>query len=367
MENAEREVQFKDAAKHYFSSLLIYGTILAFISFCPVYNSTIGNESFDYITFFVLYYLLYVIIAPFIFFILKPKSLLQSKSVAVIEYFRRQVKRTNSTEEFLNNIEPNEFEKQAFMSFFIKGFFGVSSVILLCSNYLPSFGYNIDFLKVMFQQAQQYMTTGDTGGGIIQYIIDTGDMWLKLIFTFTLIIYSISYLTELNIFKNKIKSADTTPLGVFSCIICYYPIIIFTNQVLNLTEQSLLPVDNQNMLTALYIIAIAANLFSLIAIIRLGTKAGNLTNRGIVTGFPYNIIRHPDYSMQICYIITTSIPLFILPTEETGSKFFIILGILAWVYIYYLRAVTEERHLIKDEEYKKYVEKVKYRFIPKVI
>ena len=71
--------------------------------------------------------------------------------------------------------------------------------------------------------------------------------------------------------------------------------------------------------------------------------------------------------MQICYIITTSIPLFILPAEETGSKFFIILGILAWVYIYYLRAVTEERHLIKDEEYKKYVEKVKYRFIPKVI
>ncbi len=366
MGNNTQEVSFNDVTKHYLSSLLIYGIILAFIIFCPVYNGTITNEGYDYITFFVIYYFLYMVIAPIIYYTVKPKSVLQSKSVAVMNYFARQLKNPDSTQEFLKNIEPNDSEKLAFMSFFIKAFFGVSCIIMLFNNYLPSFGYNLDFLKVMFQQAQQYMTSGDTSGGIIQYIIDSGDMWLKLIFTFTTLIYAFSYLTELDLFKNKIKSTDTTPLGVLSCIICYYPIILVTNQFIQTTEKSLLPVNDMTLLAILNVLAILVNLFSLIAIIRLGTKAGNLTNRGIVTGFPYNIIRHPDYSMQIFYIVITTIPLYLMPSSETGSKFLLTIGTFTWIFIYYIRAITEERHLIKDEKYQQYVEKVKYRFIPKV-
>ena len=366
MENNTSEVKFNDITKHYLSSLLIYGLILAFIAFCPVYTDTIENPKFDYITFFVIYYFLYLVIAPIIFYALKPKSILQSKSVAVIKYFIRFCKRTTSTKEFLDNIEPKEFEKQAFMSFFIKAFFGVASVILLCNNYIPSLGYNLDFLKVMFQQAILYMQSGNTYGGVVQYILDTGDMWLKLIFTVTTLVYALSYLTELDLFRNKIKSADTTPLGVLSCIICYYPIVILTNKVIFITGDSLLAINNQSLLAALNLLAILVNLFSLVAILRLGTRVGNLTNRGIVTGFPYNIVRHPDYTMQICYIIITTIPLYFMPVEVAGSKFFITVGTLAWILIYYIRAITEERHLMKDEKYQQYVKKVKYRFIPKV-
>jgi protein-S-isoprenylcysteine O-methyltransferase Ste14 len=35
--------------------------------------------------------------------------------------------------------------------------------------------------------------------------------------------------------------------------------------------------------------------------------------------------------------------------------------------IYYWRAITEERHLSEDAEYRVYAKKVRYRFIPRVI
>ena len=127
-----------------------------------------------------------------------------------------------------------------------------------------------------------------------------------------------------------------------------------------------MPVNNQTLLFVLNLIVILANIGSLIAILRLGTKAGNLTNRGIETRFPYNIIRHPDYSMQIIYIIATSIPLFIVNTNSIFEKIMMTLTTFAWIYIYYLRAVTEERHLIKDTKYQEYCKNVKYRFIPKL-
>jgi len=37
---------------------------------------------------------------------------------------------------------------------------------------------------------------------------------------------------------------------------------------------------------------------------------------------------------------------------------------LAWSAVYFVRAWTEERHLLADPEYQAYVQKVRYRFIP---
>ncbi len=364
--NLEQQVTKKDILKHYLSSLVIYGIILVFIIVCPVYNQTISNENFDYTAFFFLYYLAYLIIAPIIFFTLKPKSILTSRNIAIWNYIKRQFEGNKKTEDYLKNIEPKEDEKQAFMILFMKTFFGVFSVNILCNNYLANPAYTIDFIKTLFIQSQiDNMGAGMTFASIAQFIIDTGDVWLKLIFAITTIILAFSYLTELDLFKNKIKSIDTTPLGVLSCIACYYPITILTERVFQVTSDSALNVDNQLLLLVLIILAILVNIGILISVIKLGTKSGNLTNRGIVTGFPYNIVRHPNYALYITYIIITTVPLMV--ANITGFEKFMMLGAtLIWIYIYYLRAITEERHLIKDPEYQAYVEKVKYRFIPKL-
>ena len=89
----------------------------------------------------------------------------------------------------------------------------------------------------------------------------------------------------------------------------------------------------------------------------LGTKCSNLTNRGIVTRGPYRFVRHPAYiSKNLAWWITL-IPIF---------GFYAFLSMFVWSFVYYLRAITEERHLIKDLDYQEYCRNVKYRFIPGV-
>ena len=100
--------------------------------------------------------------------------------------------------------------------------------------------------------------------------------------------------------------------------------------------------------------------------ISLGTKSGNLTNRGIVSRFPYNIVRHPNYFMEILRNIIFTIPVYTMPQLQIPGKIFYTVGLIMWIGIYVMRSITEERFLSQDKEYVKYMEKVKYRFIPKI-
>jgi len=91
------------------------------------------------------------------------------------------------------------------------------------------------------------------------------------------------------------------------------------------------------------------------ASVALGAKCSNLTNRGIVARGPYAFVRHPAYiSKCLAWSIATLPYLSII---NVAGAFF-------WVFIYYLRAITEERHLGKDPEYRDYCKKVKWKFVP---
>jgi protein-S-isoprenylcysteine O-methyltransferase Ste14 len=93
--------------------------------------------------------------------------------------------------------------------------------------------------------------------------------------------------------------------------------------------------------------------------IALGFKFSNLTNRGIVTTGPYAYVRHPAYaSKNTAWIIDST---FVFTNIWATLLFF------SWTTLYALRALTEERHLHKDKAYQVYADKVRYRFIPKVI
>ncbi|MBO5386015.1 hypothetical protein J6A64_06845 [bacterium] len=365
-DNNEIQVTKKDIVKHYLATSIIYIILFILVTLCPAYSLNVTNENIDYSVILGFYVGGYILFAPILYFILKPKSLLDSRSLTIFGYIKRQFAKTSTLQESLNKIVPTDKEKQAMMILFMQVFFSTYTAHILCENFIPHLNYNFDFLKVMFAQAISLASTNGLLEGTKQFIVDTSDVWLKIIFTITAFVYLISYLSDSTFFKNKIKSVDTTPLGVLSCICCYYPMTILTYAFIKVTDQQLLPVNDTNLLVVLNIIVIFANIGSLIAIMSLGTKAGNLTNRGIVTHFPYNIVRHPDYSMQIIYIMATTVPLYINTSLPLFEKIMITLTTFAWIYIYYLRAITEERHLIQDEKYQEYCEKVKHRFIPKL-
>ena len=95
------------------------------------------------------------------------------------------------------------------------------------------------------------------------------------------------------------------------------------------------------------------------ASVSLGTRASNLTNRGIVAKGAYKIVRHPAYIAKVTAWWVMLIPLL-------SNNPMVVTGMFVWTIIYFLRAVTEERHLSQDADYVAYCQKVKWRFIPGV-
>ncbi|NCC71209.1 DUF1295 domain-containing protein [bacterium] len=91
------------------------------------------------------------------------------------------------------------------------------------------------------------------------------------------------------------------------------------------------------------------------ASVSLGFKASNLTNRGIVKNKTYSLIRHPAYSTKVLMWWFMIIPIINLQ---------ILFSMLVLSFVYYMRAITEERHLSQDPDYLEYCKKVKSRFIP---
>ena len=354
----------KDIFKHYGLSVLIYGIILLFIAVCPIFSEMIDSEGFNYIEFFGIYYILYIILAPIILLKTKPESILNSRSINIFNYIKRQFARKISAEERIANLAPNENERNSIIILFMQTYFGVYCVNLLCTKFLPSLQYDYEFLKEMFSQAVQYANASGLISGILQYLDDTDDMWLTIMLGIITLILTISYLSDLTLFKNKIKTIDTTPMGILSCIMCYYPLKILSDKIIPNSNTDFVSVENLALRLTLSSLMIIAEFVILLSVLRLGTKAGNLTNRGIITKFPYNIVRHPQYTMQIAIITITTIPLFLDSGFFGFEKILFGISIIGWTIVYYIRALTEERNLLQDPEYQVYIQKTKYRFIP---
>ena len=89
-----------------------------------------------------------------------------------------------------------------------------------------------------------------------------------------------------------------------------------------------------------------------------GIRFSNLTHRGIITSGPYRWTKHPAYISKNISWWLISIP-FLPPDGSvlTALKLSVMLGLVNL--IYYLRAVTEERHLMQDPVYREYSEYIR--------
>ncbi len=178
---------------------------------------------------------------------------------------------------------------------------------------------------------------------------------ISFIFFIDTLYFAFGYATEGKSLKNKLKSVEPTLFGWAVALICYPPFNgTFTNYI------SWFPKTNviASTVTKTFFLKISIIFFLLIylsATLALGAKSSNLTNRGIVSRGPYKIIRHPAY-------ISKNISWWIMVIPIISIKVFT--SVLIWSIIYHLRAITEERHLMQDEDYVEYCKKVKYKYIP---
>ncbi len=181
-------------------------------------------------------------------------------------------------------------------------------------------------------------------------------------------LFTFGYLVEHPSLRNGIRSVDATLVGWIAAIACYPPFNGITVKILggnvNDFPQFLNPIVHlliNGMILALMVIYASAS-------VALKWKASNLTHRGIVAEGPYRYVRHPAYvSKNIAWWLATLPAVSVAATQSWWAVFLIIGSSAGWASLYVLRALTEEDHLRSvDQDYDRYCDVVRYRFIPGV-
>lgn len=372
--------------KHYFSSIQIYGLIVILYWLNPFFSNIL---TLDVKMFFNLLFIIYIFVAPLCYFIFRPKSIWHSHNIEICQYLCRIFSNIKKLKIFaiddiknsLDYFKPTYLEKQSMMLMFIKMFFGPLMILGVFSN-IQTLKADIPTFKTIINTICNYLSSQNNiffwKAISNQYRQFLYNRLIIILFTIDISIFSVGYLSELSILKNKIRTVETTPAGIFFCLLCYPPFVEISNSFLgwNQTNAAIAFGNDNSILTwTIRLIAIFFITIYVAASVALGTKGSNLTNRGTVSCFPYNIIRHPAYVCKNLFWIITTIPIFMVDfsadsfsiTQYITKLILTTCATLMWALIYYFRAITEERHLIKDPQYQEYVKRVKYRFIPGII
>ncbi|KUY83213.1 isoprenylcysteine carboxylmethyltransferase family protein [Burkholderia sp. RF4-BP95] len=179
-----------------------------------------------------------------------------------------------------------------------------------------------------------------------------------LSFTMDLMFGTVGYLCTFRILDSHVRTVEPTTLGWVAALMCYQPFwsLISNNYI---RYEGSLFWDNW-LLSAptLRVIWGAAIILLLmtyaLSTISFGLRFSNLTNRGIITSGPYRFTKHPAYITKNLSYWMVSVPF----VEPLGWQVGLMhcAGLVAVNLIYYTRAKTEERHLMRDPDYRAYAE-----------
>ena len=170
-------------------------------------------------------------------------------------------------------------------------------------------------------------------------------------------IFAFGYAIELPFLKNTIRSVEPTWFGWFICLICYPPLNEAFFPLANYNLNATWPVWGEATRAAVTLIVALLWTNYTWASVALGFKASNLTNRGVVDTGPYRFVRHPAY--------VSKCTLWVLSCFFLGEGYGV--NILFAIAVYTLRALTEERHLLRDPEYVAYRKRVRWMFCPGIV
>lgn len=328
--------------KYYISNIAILWLFVFFYR----YNNYYQDFLFDKTQFTILILALTYTCFGFVFYIiLSPKNTEPTKCFLLLQVLKRYF---FDFKKFLDNPQSSfskisHEEKTAILFIVVKILF----VPMMLNFFFGNYQLVSQYLKSANQVEDLYNINNFSN-----FIYPLAFYLLLLVDT---IYFSFGYLVEAKFLKNKVRSVEPTFFGWIVAILCYPPFNGLFSNIANWYANEMILLNNAWLNFSLKILIILFLIIYVLATVALGAKCSNLTNRGIVSRGPYAFVRHPAYIAKNIIWWITIIPVMSVPA------FF---SMTAWTIIYFLRAVTEERHLIKDPEYQEYVKKVKYRFIP---
>ncbi|MBU0957772.1 MAG: hypothetical protein KKF56_03090 [Nanoarchaeota archaeon] len=271
----------------------------------------------------------------------KGRVLAQSVKRMSREYYRYLKEFTSSSSHPLPKIDKEE--KTAFLFLIVKIFFLPIMLNFMFSNYNGLKGYiNILASTDNLFSVESFINILYPFAIVIMFFIDT------LYFTF-------GYAVEAKFLGNTVRSVEPTIFGWIVALACYPPFNGLVSDYVSWYANDSVNFATSTITVIMRIVIIILFIIYLGATLSLGAKCSNLTNRGIVSRGTYSWIRHPAYISKVGAWWLMIIPVFSL---------FAFVSMALWTGVYFLRAITEERHLIQDPDYVQYCKKVKWRFIP---
>lgn len=189
--------------------------------------------------------------------------------------------------------------------------------------------------------------------------------WFVLVgLSIDLTVATTGYLSTSKIFGAEIRSVDETWTGWASCLVCYAPFLYYL-QIVTAQRDTILWNDWLQPEQPLYWIWATLLVCSWgiywLSSIAFGLRFSNLTYRGLIDRGPYRYLKHPAYVSKNIYWWLYTVPL--VGVHSAGDIAANLGGMSAISLIYYLRAKTEERHLMRYPEYAEYAARIEQRSI----
>lgn len=182
------------------------------------------------------------------------------------------------------------------------------------------------------------------------------DYMHNLLFSIDLLFVSAGYLLTLKIFDSHIRTTEPTILGWLVALQCYPPFWGFvSNSYLSYDDTYYwgnMLIDNYPLYKLWGTVILLLLTVYVLSTVVFGVRFSNLTNRGIITNGPYRLMKHPAYVSKNIAWWLISVPFISTEGFDVALKHCLLLLMLN--FIYYLRAISEERHLSLDPVYVKY-------------
>lgn len=233
----------------------------------------------------------------------------------------------------------------------VKGFFAPLMFIFLANNvdFLTRFDFNT-LVDIPQEPGPQHFKAWF-------------DFLFSFLYTIDVVFAAVGYLMTFRFLDSHIRSTEPTVLGWMVCLVCYPPFWagLFYDQYFQYNNGFVWGEWLWNSPfwyhlwggTILLLIAIYS-----FATVAMGYRFSNLTFRGTITSGPYRLTKHPAYICKNLTFWMIAIPFIGDDVLESVRLCILLLGLNG---IYYLRAKTEERHLLNYDSYRQYVLYMKHR------
>lgn len=175
-----------------------------------------------------------------------------------------------------------------------------------------------------------------------------------LLFVLDLLGATIGYSMTFRLLGTQIRSTNSHVTGWIAALICYPPfsrLIEDLNSHIDMMGWADRLQDQTSLLVLIGGLIFSLQLVYVLATVNFGLRFSNLTHRGIVTGGVYRWTKHPAYLAKNAFWWVMTIP-FIATMD---NPLWVVVCMLCINVIYFVRAKTEEQHLMTDASYRAYV------------